>query len=56
MTARPAATRTLNKSGMKVTLDYLGESVHSRDEARHAADVYLEMIGTQLVLRLQYFE
>jgi proline dehydrogenase len=39
-----AATRVLNKAGMSVTLDYLGESVNNRDEARHAADVYLRMI------------
>ena len=39
-----AATRKLNQSGMKVTLDYLGESVNNRDEARQAADVYLQMI------------
>ncbi len=38
------ATRALNKAGMAVTLDYLGESVSSREEARHAADVYLQMI------------
>jgi proline dehydrogenase len=39
-----AATRALNKAGMSVTLDYLGESVSNREEARHAADVYLQMI------------
>ena len=39
-----AATRVLNKAGMTVTLDYLGESVSSREEARQAADVYLQMI------------
>ena len=38
------ATRALNKQNMKVTLDYLGESVNSREEAKHAADVYVQMI------------
>ena len=39
------ATRALNKAGMAVTLDYLGESVSSREEARAAADVYIQMIN-----------
>ena len=39
-----AATREINKHGMSVTLDYLGESVNNRDEAKHAADVYVQMI------------
>lgn len=43
-----AACRELNRQGMKVTLDYLGESVNNRDEAVHAADVYIQMID-QLV-------
>ena len=34
-------TRALNRAGMTVTLDYLGESVSSREEARAAADTYL---------------
>ncbi len=38
------ATRAINKLGMSVTLDYLGESVHNQKEARAAADVYLQMI------------
>ncbi len=38
------ATRALNQAGMSVTLDYLGESVSNREEARAAADVYLQMI------------
>ncbi len=40
------ATRALNESGMTATLDYLGESVSSRDEARHAADTYLALLDT----------
>ncbi len=39
-----ATARALNRAGMKVTLDYLGESVSSRDEARQAADTYLRLI------------
>jgi proline dehydrogenase len=39
------ATREINKSGMSVTLDYLGESVSNREEARAAADVYIQMIS-----------
>jgi len=38
------ATRALNDSGMTVTLDYLGESVSSREEAVAAANMYLRMI------------
>jgi proline dehydrogenase len=38
------AIRELNRAGMSVTLDYLGESVGNRAEARAAADVYLQMI------------
>jgi proline dehydrogenase len=40
------ATRALNQSGMTATLDYLGESVSSRDEARHAADTYIALLDT----------
>jgi proline dehydrogenase len=39
-----AATRALNQAGASVTLDYLGESVSSRAEAKAAADVYIQMI------------
>jgi proline dehydrogenase len=38
------ACRELNRLGMSVTLDYLGESVRSREEATQAADVYVQMI------------
>lgn len=34
----------LNGAGMKVTLDYLGESVSNREEATAAADMYVDMI------------
>ncbi len=36
--------RSINEDGMHVTLDYLGESVRSREEAVAAANVYVEMI------------
>jgi proline dehydrogenase len=39
-----AGARTLNEAGMSVSLDYLGESVSNRDEARAAADVYIELL------------
>ncbi|MDX1675753.1 MAG: proline dehydrogenase family protein, partial [Longimicrobiales bacterium] len=39
-----AAAAELNAAGMTVTLDYLGESVSDRAEAREAADTYLDII------------
>jgi proline dehydrogenase len=36
-----AAARKLNQAGRMVSLDYLGESVHSESEARAAADIAL---------------
>jgi proline dehydrogenase len=38
------AARELNATGMKVTLDYLGESVSNRAAATAAADTYIRMI------------
>jgi proline dehydrogenase len=38
------AARELNRAGLSVSLDYLGESVHSREEAAAAANTYLRMI------------
>lgn len=38
------AARALNQSNMSVTLDYLGESVRNKDEARAAAEMYLQLI------------
>lgn len=38
------ACRELNRLGMTVSLDYLGESVNNREEAGKAADVYVRMI------------
>ena len=39
-----AAAKEINGAGMTVTMDYLGESVNDRSEARAAADTYLEII------------
>lgn len=39
------ATRELNRAGMSATLDYLGESVSSRDEARASADTYIRLLN-----------
>ena len=38
------AAREINALGMSVSLDYLGESVSNREEARTAADMYINMI------------
>lgn len=46
------ACREINRLSMSVTLDYLGESVSSRAEATHAADVYLEMIDRLAAAKL----
>jgi len=41
-----AAARALNEKGMQVTLDYLGESVSTPDEARAARDEILGVLDT----------
>jgi len=46
------AARALNRAGMAVTLDYLGESVRSREEARAAADVYVRLLDRIAAERL----
>jgi proline dehydrogenase len=38
------ATRALNKAGLSVSLDYLGESVRNRQEAQAAATVYIHLL------------
>ncbi|MBW3553594.1 MAG: proline dehydrogenase family protein [Gemmatimonadetes bacterium] len=43
-----AAARELNAQGMTVSLDYLGESVSSREEATAAADTYIRIIDTMV--------
>jgi proline dehydrogenase len=40
-----AVSRTLNGEGISVTLDHLGESVTTLDEAAQARDVYLRTLG-----------
>jgi proline dehydrogenase len=39
-----AAARQLIGEGFHITLDYLGESVHTREEATAAADMYVRLI------------
>ena len=43
-----AVARSLNARGMTVSLDYLGESVSSREEATAAADTYIRIIETMV--------
>ncbi len=38
-----SAARTLNRAGMTVSLDYLGENVSSEADARRACDTYIGM-------------
>jgi proline dehydrogenase len=40
-----AACRTVNRDGLTVTLDYLGENVSSLDEAKACRDMYLRSLG-----------
>ena len=42
--AAMTAARETNDLGMTVTMDYLGESVESRADARAAADVYIDVL------------
>src|SRR5690606_36224031 len=46
------AARAINETGAHVTLDYLGESVSSREEAVAAADVYLQLLDRIAAERL----
>jgi proline dehydrogenase len=39
-----AAVRSINRAGMKASVDYLGEAVRNRAEAAAAADVYLRVL------------
>lgn len=39
-----SAARTLNRAGMSVSIDYLGESVSREEEATAAAGMYLQLI------------
>jgi len=47
-----AATQAVNKAGMSVSIDNLGENVANADEARHSAALYHEMLGKIQQLRL----
>src|SRR5580698_3799166 len=38
------ATRTINESGMSVTIDNLGENVTNPEEARHSAQLYEQIL------------
>lgn len=38
------ATRTLNDAGISVTLDYLGESIYSEDDARQVLSAYTDLL------------
>ncbi len=38
------ATQTVNRSGMSVTIDNLGENVTNPDEARHSAELYHQIL------------
>src|SRR4030081_1779751 len=46
------ATQAVNRAGMSVTVDNLGENVTNPEEARHSAQLYhqvlVEIAGTQL--------
>lgn len=39
-----AVARTLNQSGIQVTLDYLGESIHKAEESAGVRQTYLELL------------
>lgn len=38
-------TQTVNRAGMSVTIDNLGENVTNPDEARHSAELYQQILG-----------
>jgi proline dehydrogenase len=38
-------TQTVNRAGMSVSIDNLGENVTNPDEARHSADLYQQILG-----------
>jgi proline dehydrogenase len=55
LNAALAATRQLNASGMAVALDFLGEAVHTREEAGAAAVQYIAMLHMIERHRLQAY-
>ena len=46
------ATQAVNKAGMSVSIDNLGENVTNADEARHSAELYHELLNRIQQLRL----
>jgi proline dehydrogenase len=46
------ATQTLNRAGISVTIDNLGENVTNPDEARHSADLYHKILDAVAANRL----
>ena len=47
-----AATQAINKLGLSVSVDNLGENVTNADEARHSAQLYHQMLGQMSALGL----
>src|SRR5580700_5359504 len=46
------ATQAINRAGMSVTIDNLGENVTNPDEARHSAQLYHQILDAIAVSRL----
>ncbi len=46
------ATQAINRAGMSVTIDNLGENVTNPDEARHSADLYSQILDAIVANRL----
>src|SRR5579863_3244568 len=46
------ATQTINRGGMSVTIDNLGENVTNPDEARHSAQLYHQILDAIVVNKL----
>ena len=47
-----AATQAMNKLGLSVSVDNLGENVTNADEARHSAQLYHQMLDQMSTLAL----
>jgi proline dehydrogenase len=46
------ATQAMNRAGMSVTIDNLGENVNHADEARHSAELYRQILDAIVAHRL----
>src|ERR1700733_5252756 len=46
------ATQTVNRAGMSVSIDNLGENVTNADEARHSAQLYNEILDAIVAQQL----